>query len=186
MLPIFSSDSQVWRIWPPFWVRLEPNWTILGLFKISFLFILAHRACAHRAKKNRKLILKGLGFVPFGANLSELRAESDKHGFSFEQLSIVHHINTNIWRLDLSLYNTNHLTLRKTAIWMSKNWQKLDFFLFKLPKIFIFKKLKFLAISLHSNGNFPEGQLTTIFSCSQPGMQHSGPKCVRLAFMRQL
>ena len=37
----------------PKWVRLVQNGTNLGLFKISFLFILAHRA-----KMNRKLILK--------------------------------------------------------------------------------------------------------------------------------
>ena len=45
-----------------------------------------------------------------------------------------------------------NLTLRKIAIWLSKNFQKLDIF---------FKKriAKFLAIFWKSNGNFPEGQV---------------------------
>ena len=46
--------------------------TNLGLFKISFLFILAH--CA---KMNRKLILKSPRFVPFGANLAALESKHD-------------------------------------------------------------------------------------------------------------
>ena len=33
---------------------------------------------------------------------------------------------------------TTKLTLRKIAIWLSKNWQKLDFFFFKLLKLSFF------------------------------------------------
>ena len=43
----------------------------MGLFKISFLFILAPRA-----KMNRKLILKSPGFVPFGDNLTQFEDKS--------------------------------------------------------------------------------------------------------------
>ena len=52
--------------------RFKPNKTNLGLFKISFLFILAHRA-----KMNRKLILKSILFVLFSANLTQLEVNSD-------------------------------------------------------------------------------------------------------------
>ena len=52
--------------------RLAPNGTNLGLFKISFLFILAR--CA---KMNRKLILKSPRFVPFGTNLTLFETKSD-------------------------------------------------------------------------------------------------------------
>ena len=68
-----------------------------------------------------------------------------------------------------------HLTLRKIAIWMSKNCQKLDICLKKLPKIvIIFKKIannchffgkkkpSFFQIFWHSNSNFSEGQIRTI------------------------
>ena len=72
------------------------------------------------------------------------------------------------------------LTLRKIAIWLSKNWQKLDIFSQKIDKnfhffqknchwqffwkkwqflaIFFEKNVKFLPIFWQSNGNFPEGQ----------------------------
>ena len=65
------------------------------------------------------------------------------------------------------------LTLRKIAIWLSKNCQKLDIFSKKIAKNFhFFQKnchfwqlknffFKILAIFWHSNGNFPEGQLKT-------------------------
>ena len=69
----------------------------------------------------------------------------------------------------------------KSAIWMSKYWQRL-FFL--MQKIFIFpeklpmaifgekwqflaiflKKYQFLAIFRHSNDNFPDGQVCTLAS----------------------
>ena len=68
------------------------KWTNPGLFKISFLFILAriyqnqkvpkpHKLCILKrpqsAKMNRKLILQSPRFVPFGANLSQLEANAD-------------------------------------------------------------------------------------------------------------
>ena len=56
----------------PNWVRLAPNGTNLGLFKISFQFILALRA-----KMNCKLILKSPRLVPFSANLTRSCANSD-------------------------------------------------------------------------------------------------------------
>ena len=52
--------------------RLAQNGRNLGLFKISFLFILA--PCA---KMNRKLILKSPRFVQFGANLNYFVSKSD-------------------------------------------------------------------------------------------------------------
>ena len=56
----------------PTWVRVAPNGTSLGLFKIGFLFILAHRA-----KMNRKLILKSPIIVPFGVKQAQLEVISD-------------------------------------------------------------------------------------------------------------
>ena len=63
--------------------------------------------------------------------------------------------------------NTGDLTLRKIAIWMSKNWPKLDIFFKRIDKNFHFfqknffqKNVKFLAIFWQSNGNFPEGQVS--------------------------
>ena len=77
----------------------------------------------------------------------------------------------------------SHLTLRKIAIWLSTNFQKLDIFSKKIAKNFLFfqkklpmaiflkkmkifgnffwKNVKFLAIFWQSNGNFPEGQTCT-------------------------
>ena len=76
-------------------------------------------------------------------------------------------INCIIWSL-------GKLTLRKHDNWMSKNCQKLSlkkcqnylFFSKKLKKMKIFgnffeKNVQFLAIFWQSNGNFPEGQMTT-------------------------
>ena len=94
---------------------------------------------------------------------------------------------------------TVDLTLRKIAIWMSKNykkftffqknWQKLSFFFqqncqwqfcWKKKTIFVNffeKNVKFLAIFWQSNGNFPEGQVKTEFHKEAPGYlclhQHS-------------
>ena len=58
---------------------------------------------------NRKLILKSPRFVPIGANLAQSESKSDSPDAD-------------------SLY----LTLRKIAIWLSKNWQKLDLFFNKI------------------------------------------------------
>ena len=52
--------------------RLAPNGTNMGIFKNSFLFILA--SCA---KMNRKLFLKSPIFVPFGVNLALFEAIPD-------------------------------------------------------------------------------------------------------------
>ena len=53
-------------------VRFRTNGTNLGLFKISFQYILAPRA-----KMYWKLILKSPRFVPFGVNLIQFRGNSD-------------------------------------------------------------------------------------------------------------
>ena len=50
--------------------QMAPNGSNLGLFKISFLFILARRA-----KMKRKLILKSPRFVPFNTNLAQLEGK---------------------------------------------------------------------------------------------------------------
>ena len=55
----------------------------------------------------------------------------------------------------------NYLTLRKIAIWLSKNCQKLDIFFKKIDK-----NCHFLAIFGQSNGNFPEGPVLTSTSSS--------------------
>ena len=55
------------------WTRLARNGTNLG---VSFLFILANWT-----KMKRKLILKSLRFVPFGANLAQLMAKPDNPAF---------------------------------------------------------------------------------------------------------
>ena len=44
----------------------------MGLFKITFLFILALRA-----KMKKKIIIKKLRFVLFGANLAQFEDKSD-------------------------------------------------------------------------------------------------------------
>ena len=54
------------------WTRLFPNETNLGFFKISFQYILAHRA-----KMYWKMILKSLRCILFGANLAHFEAESN-------------------------------------------------------------------------------------------------------------
>ena len=54
------------------WTRLAPNGTNQGLINTSFLFILPRE---HRAKINRKLLLKSLRFVPFGANLAQFESK---------------------------------------------------------------------------------------------------------------
>ena len=53
------------------WSRLAPNGTNLGLFKISFLFILAQGA-----KMNRKQILKSPRFFQFDDILAQLEDKS--------------------------------------------------------------------------------------------------------------
>ena len=87
------------------------------------------------------------------------------------------------YKADIGL--CGNMTLRKIAIWLSKNCPKLDIFSKELPKIVIFsqklavaifvKKItifghsfekndKLLAIFWHSNVNFPEGQVQTDLS----------------------
>ena len=63
------------------WPRLTPNGTNLGLFKISFLFILARRA-----KMNRKMILKRPTFVPYSAILTKFKFKSDDEYYSHSVL----------------------------------------------------------------------------------------------------
>ena len=75
------------------------------------------------------------------------------------------HISASLCSRIEDLENRYDLTLRKIAIWLSKNCQKLDIFLKKM-KIFVNsfeKNVKILAIFWHSNGNFPEGQVVLQF-----------------------
>ena len=55
----------------PKWIKLAPNMTNPGFFKIRFQYILAHRA-----KMYWNLILKSLIFVQFGAKLTYLGPKS--------------------------------------------------------------------------------------------------------------
>ena len=138
------------------------------------------------------MIPKNVQFLQFKANLSPLFGLSDNQNWT-DQKNISEQINVSfnflscslesvvkkllpfhgrwsVFILFLNLYA--NLTLRKIAIWLSKNCQRLDIFSNKLTKIlltkmtnfvnFFEKNVKFLAVFWQSNGNFPECQLCVI------------------------
>ena len=118
-----------------------------------------------------------------------------------------HNVTSQWWRRKVIVYKlqshwrSHDLTLRKIAIWLSKNCQKLDIFSKKLTKIVLFfnkiangnfvekmtifvnffeKNVKFLAIFWQSNGNFPKGQVKT--KAYLPGIKiktNKKQKCAR-------
>ena len=97
------------------WASLSPNVTNQGLFKIIFLFVLAHRA-----KMNRKLILKSSRFVPNSAKLAKLKATSDisarKWSLSAGSVSLI-----NYWDWTTVTLLTPDLTVeRLTMDWKTR------------------------------------------------------------------
>ena len=66
--------AQAWKIWHPNWVRLAPNWTNLGLFKISFsTFWLGEPKCTETdLKKTQICPIWGQSDPIWMANLSSL------------------------------------------------------------------------------------------------------------------
>ena len=104
------------------WSKCAPKRTNLEFLNVIFQCTLA--------TENWKLIIKNHWFVPLGASLAHSGDKSDNPACNSRFCFSGSQPWNQTFRLTLDL----DLTLRKIAIWMSKNSQKLDiFFKKKMP-----------------------------------------------------
>ena len=158
------------------WVRLD-----LGLFKSDFSKFWLTRNCTQIwSEKSRNCPIWGQSHFGPKSCHPETGSMSRCHWLVLQALA-----NSMLYQQPITKLSSDYqpeirlpwftqdpnLTLRKIAIWMSVNCQKLDIFFKKIANEknenfwHFFFKVKFLAIFWQSNGNFPEGQVKIQCEC---------------------